>query len=183
MSIAVHVLAQPFAATPQPGHYRAGRYAEDTRRLFIRQILDADQKQHRALLLGQLCEAEQQITVPESCFLLSFYSGQLHLGNQGQLMMDAAPPQSVAVAAKAVEEDRIKPASYITSQASRLPTGQCALQSILDQIIGTIGIAAQQRSGKTPQTRNMGFDQIGPVWHCLARRMAAVPRPHCPPCW
>jgi hypothetical protein len=102
------------------------------------------------LLLRELCEAKQQVAVPESCFLLAFYSGQLHLGNQRQVVMDAAPPQSVAVAAKAVKEDRVKPASYITSRASRVPTGQGPLQSILDEIVGTIGIAAQQRPGKPP---------------------------------
>jgi hypothetical protein len=150
LSIAIHILAQPFAAPRQPRHYRARRQAEDTRRFFIRQILDANQKQHRALLLRQLCEAEQEVTVPESCFLLSFCSGQLHLGDHGQVMMGAASPQPISVAAEAVEEDRVKPASHVVGQASGLPTRQCTLQSILDEIIGTIGVAAQQRSRKTP---------------------------------
>lgn len=97
--------------------------------------------------------------------------------------MTAAPPRAVSIAAEAVEQDRVKPAPYIGSPTPGLPMQQCALERILDQIIGTIGIAAQQRPGKTPQTRNMGLDQIGSVWHCPARRLAAVPRlPYCLPC-
>src|SRR3984893_16310964 len=80
-------------------------------------------------------------------------------------------------------ENRVEPAVHIAIVPAQMPARERALESVLHEIIGALGIAPQQLPGKAPQPGDMRFDLSRRViWHCLSPASpAAGQRPQCPP--
>jgi len=127
------------------------------------------------LIIRQLGEATEEIPMRDRGFLSSFKARQFLLRDSVELLMDATPRQARPLAAKTVIEDRIKPGACVLT-CTALPVCQGSLESVLDEIVSALEVAAQQRSRKAPQTRNMHLDEVGSAGHCLPRWMTGAPQ-------
>jgi len=74
-------MAQALTAARQPRHHSPDRDAQYARSLFVGEVLNADQQQHRSLLLRQCRKGAQQIAMLERRFLPAINSRQPGLGD------------------------------------------------------------------------------------------------------
>ena len=69
----------------------------------------------------------------------------------GQGVVNPAPLLSKLVTKDPIVKNGVKPASQISFRASQMPARERALKTILYQIVGTLAVAAHQRTRETSQ--------------------------------
>jgi hypothetical protein len=79
--------------------------------------------------------------------------------------MMAGTPTGTAAADRAW--DRVEPTPQIPLVSPQIPMGKRAFEGILNEVVGRLLVAAQQRAGEPPQPGNLLFDQSGSIGHDL----------------
>ena len=82
---------------------------------------------------------------------------QLGFDGLGQGVVNPAPLQTKLVTKEPIVKNGIKPGSQIPFRAPQTPARECALKTILYEIVGTLAIAAHQRPRETPQAGHVLF--------------------------
>src|SRR5260370_24364341 len=99
-----------------------------------------------------------------------------------QCVVWTPPPQAMLVGQKPVVKDRIEPTPQIPLVPMQVPAGKGAFKGVLNEVVGRLPVASQQRAGETAQPANLRFDQRCSVRHSLTVSATAPAQPPQIPC-
>jgi hypothetical protein len=105
-----------------------------------------------------LGKAAQKIAVGEPLFLPALDTRLLGLQDFGQRpVRDNAPPATL-VGNKPMVQNRIEPTARIAISTALVPAGKRPFESVLNKIVGTLSVTAQQRVCVSAQSGDVRFE-------------------------
>src|ERR1700722_12037597 len=130
----------------------ADRAAADRRGVFIGEAGGAYQDQRFTLVLRQFFQRRAKLLELQMRALRRL--GFQRLGIAALGILDLAPPLAI-VGAEQVAQDREQPRRQIRAGLERVDIGQRPQQRFLDEVVGSVGVAAE-RDGEGAQARHRG---------------------------
>jgi hypothetical protein len=140
----------------------------------MREILYGDEQQHRALLLRQLGKAAQKIAVGERLFLPALDTGLLGLQDFGQRPVPDISPLATLVGNKPMVQNRVDPTARVAISTALVPAGERPFEAVLNKIVGTLSVTAQQSVRVSTQPGDVRLEKLGRVSGCAPRRRRAA---------
>jgi hypothetical protein len=150
------------------------RHPEDRGCLPIGKTLDRDQKEGSSQRVRQRHDRALEVAAVERSILPAGHGGQIALPQLAEMDVRTAPLAALAIGHEAMVKDRVKPAAQIAVGPARLPARQRPFEAVLQQIVGSLAVAAEQGAGEATQIGNMrGNEPVAP-----GGRLARVLRRH-----
>jgi hypothetical protein len=163
----LHQRAQLFAGARQARHDRAHRHVQYLGGFLIGQVLHAHQQQDFPLLGGQGLQAAVQVAHLQAVGLGGAHRRVGQFARGGLVRPPAAGAHPVD---EMVVHDAEHPGAQLPAPLPARIAAPCALERVLDQVVGPVGVA-RQPTGIAPQAGDAGQDQGFVVGaHGLRRR-------------
>jgi hypothetical protein len=113
------------------------------------------------LLVRQFRETPKQISADKRPFLAAADAREITLKECCRGVVRGMTPLATLVIEEMVVEDRIDPFAQLTVAVAMTPARKRSLEGVLHKIVGTVPIAAKQRTSEAAQPRNMRFNKSG----------------------
>jgi hypothetical protein len=126
------------------------------------------------LLLLQFRKTAQKITMSERPFLPALDTRLLGLQDFRQRSAPEIAPLAPSIGDKPMVQDRVDPTAQVAIATTLVPARERPFEAVLNQIVGALSVAAQQRICVSAQPGDVRFEEFGRRSGCAPRRRRAA---------